>query len=402
LCAIPAALACLASGTPDEFGASVYLYNASNKTLFAEVARVPWLDCQALSELGPEVLAWNDFESLGLFRLEAHTVLPISALLGDSSTRCGCSLYRVMFEGYGLVVRVPEGSVALAKRPQKDEVLDARPRLIFIEPGAEPAPGSALEVLDIPMETDGATSCLSEPRAMTFSVRLPQIASTEIASIEPVAGNCFEVMFDVSADHSGGQFGVGGAAGNAGADGAAGAATAGQAGAGGAEPGSGAGGASGRLRDEYLEPVYLCAPQELFPFVPGDVVSVETQRSEEPGGSHAIEIRAGERRFRMLIGTPGHFPTEWSAYTTQAASTPCGLGRDARGTWRPLKVSVHAPVSATAMQLEPDTAVAIPSATASTRVYLGRARGYLDSPACGSFEPPALNSYLEIVESWSP
>src|SRR5690606_38370957 len=53
LIAIPAALACVASGEDKNYG-SVFLYNAGTKVAFVEVSWVSWLSCPLLEDLGTD------------------------------------------------------------------------------------------------------------------------------------------------------------------------------------------------------------------------------------------------------------------------------------------------------------------------------------------------------------
>lgn len=391
--AIPAALACLASGVPDKFNANGYVYNDSGKTVFVEIASIPGVDCSTTAMFGTDWLEEGDFQSIGLFQVGPREVVPLRGAYGQTSAGC---LYRISFEGRRVAVLTPENYAALEKSPPSEEVRKARPNLIFARPGAELLVGSGFQVLDVP-PTAPASKCADEPPAMTFSTRVTQLKNARLVALQPVAGQCLELEFSTDTPSSAGG----------GAGGGGGAASDETPAPGGAAGAAGMAGAGAFGDDRRGERIHVCAPRELLPFSVGDVINLATRTGTNFYGSnvawHQLELveQSGAKGFRLEIGAPGDLVTEGPNYSpnVRMPDSPCGPNRDDdRRLWLPLGASVYARASGL---LERSWSASLsPGATGqvtvgdgtNVTVYLGRGRRYFSGEAY---------QWIEVVESWS-
>lgn len=383
LFAVPAAVACLASGNafnPVHGTGALFVYNNTRHIVALDVAHVPWLECDDLDEFGEALLERGDFqpELFPLAPAAVHSLYPRA---------CGCDLYRVTAGGRSIVVRVPPDTVELDRHPTHDQFRRNRERMIVVEDGFSFRLGSRVETVEV-AQTAQTASCKSEPRELAFTVpwALPpngvMRASVVVAllAVEPIAGNCFDVTFQRTSVDAFGQGGVAGAAGESGETGLAGAA--------------GTGGAPSETTGP--EHMFLCAPMELFPFVPGDVVSVSLMHSEQspeedakaPETFDALTLEAGGNGFRIRLGSVW---TDDQLFGFQLQVGGCGPRRDEQGPpWLPVTV-----FDSLGNQLVPDKIQTVERGTQTVDVYLGRGRQDL---AC--WEEPSLPS-VEMAERWS-
>jgi hypothetical protein len=251
-------------------------------------------------------------------------------------------------------------------------------------------------VVELPQQ--GARGTCTEPPAITFEVDTTSLESVTVESVQPVVGNCFEVLLKGPSDSSSASGGTSGTLGEGG--------FAGEYPAGGE---AGAAGAGNRIAPEGTR-LYLCAPIELFPFTAGDTVALSVDDYTQTNG-YDLVYREGpyrltlatlddRRGFRMRLGDPrsdGAAYYETTHYRVIPGDTECGVMRDRKGKpWVPAKVDYSTRQGGDAPRLPQGDTLDLSGPNGSFLVYLGRSRDYLGA-ACYSGEP-----WVEIVESWSP
>jgi hypothetical protein len=382
---LPACAACLASGGTytDTFGARAYFYNGTPDTTFVEVSD-SWLDCEALSTFGHDVLEPSDFVSLGSFKLAPGEVLPLEpGALGDrvtarSRSDCGCPLLRVTAAGRTVNVDPQDLEyVALVKKPSPGDLAKYQEQLLALHSDSDALELGALLgsfELSVPGAPSNGVTCPSTPPPLDFS--FPPDGSAHrtgsdttaalddrlIRTAKPVAGNCFElelaaagaVSEPVPAD--------------AGAD------------AGERPP-------SERFGDARLQ---ICAPFELFPFRAGDRVYIEwIQRNASAPTFESVTLHSSRARFRVARGLYGGLhDSVWQDYETRLPAVRCGPARNPKGV--PVE---PVDVAYAGQRLVPGSATRI--ADTNQQIYLGRAWRDLGR-SCGA-DP----SWIEVVETWT-